>query len=645
VLGEGQQFAGYTVVRFLGAGGMGEVYLAQHPRLPRRRDALKLLGRDISADPAFRKRFLREADLASTLSHPHIVGVYDVGEDQGQLWIAMDYIDGEDAAQLLRRRYPAGMPAELAAAIITAVGSALDYAHSKGLLHRDVKPANILLSNAEDPSQRQILLTDFGIARALDDVSDLTPTNTTLGTVAYSAPEQLMGQELDGRADQYALAATAYHLLAGTPMFPASNAAVIIGHHLSADPPPLSGVRPELAAVDPVLRAALAKKAQDRFASCTAFARAFAEQLGSAAPAPAAPTAPAPITPTADSPRRARALPPPVGQPQRAAAKPAAAADARQAAVPPKAARSRRSQYVLAGGVAAAGIAGAALAFSFLTKDDGSADGVASTTAQPPTVSTQTPPPTTTAASTVTPTTTAAAPAAVKPSAIDSLMLTPAEVRTATRGEFIGLTGGDMIVKDSSYGQVDNSAKIDPPTCVGVIFGNDYLVYGDSGVEQIRTENLAPSNYAGDKSIEQTVAIFPDPQSAQASLDSQIRQWQSCYRHVRTNDGFDPPAAGTMQVGQRFGEGGITWTLGDVNTSWRGWSGGVVSTMPMVGYSNLEGYRAGCQVAWGAKANVVIRVRACEGVSSSPAVLTDLSYARGDYAQSLTTAIMDKIVG
>ncbi len=107
MLGEGQRFADYTVVRFVGAGGMGEVYLAQHPRLPRRRDALKLLGRDISADRSFRERFLREADLASTLSHQHIVGVHDCGEYQGQLWIAMEYIDGEDAGQLLARRFPA----------------------------------------------------------------------------------------------------------------------------------------------------------------------------------------------------------------------------------------------------------------------------------------------------------------------------------------------------------------------------------------------------------------------------------------------------------------------------------------------------------------------------------------------------------
>jgi serine/threonine-protein kinase len=131
-LGAGHQFAGYTVVRLVGAGGMGEVFLAQHPRLPGRRDALKLLGRDISSDAKFRERFLREANLASTLSHQHIVGVTGRGEYEGRLWIAIDYIDGEDAAELLRRRFPAGMPAGLVAAIVTAVGSALDYAHSEG---------------------------------------------------------------------------------------------------------------------------------------------------------------------------------------------------------------------------------------------------------------------------------------------------------------------------------------------------------------------------------------------------------------------------------------------------------------------------------------------------------------------------------
>src|SRR6476620_5033854 len=153
-LGVDQKFADYVIVRRLGAGGMGEVYLVQHPRLPRR-DALKLLVNDVSADPTFRERFLREADLASTLWHPHIVGVHDRGEYEGQLWISMDYVDGEDAGSLIAQKYPAGMPQELVTTIVTAVASALDYAHKKGLLHRDVKPANIVLTHLDDEGEQR----------------------------------------------------------------------------------------------------------------------------------------------------------------------------------------------------------------------------------------------------------------------------------------------------------------------------------------------------------------------------------------------------------------------------------------------------------------------------------------------------------
>jgi serine/threonine protein kinase len=135
------------------------------PRLPRQ-DALKVLSADVSADPEYRARFLREADLASTLYHPHIVGVHDRGEYEGQLWISMDYVDGVDGACLLADRYRAGMPVEEVVRIVTAVGAALDYAHKRGLLHRDVKPANIMLTHLDDDDDGQrILLADFGIAR------------------------------------------------------------------------------------------------------------------------------------------------------------------------------------------------------------------------------------------------------------------------------------------------------------------------------------------------------------------------------------------------------------------------------------------------------------------------------------------------
>ena len=204
-LGIGETFAGYRILRLLGSGGMGEVYLVQHPRLPRQ-DALKVLRSDVSSDTSFRERFIREADLAAGLRHPDIVGIHDRGEHDGQPWIAMDYIDGSDAAQLMQQRYPAGMPAELAIPIITAVASALDYAHKKGLLHRDVKPANIIVADF-DSDDRRVFLADFGIARSLDDSSGITTTNMTVGTVAYAAPEQRHGRGVTTAQQSIALGA------------------------------------------------------------------------------------------------------------------------------------------------------------------------------------------------------------------------------------------------------------------------------------------------------------------------------------------------------------------------------------------------------------------------------------------------------
>ncbi|MGV7735067.1 serine/threonine-protein kinase [Mycobacterium kansasii] len=293
-LTNGATFAGYTIIRPLGSGGMGEVYLAQHPRLPRR-DALKLLPREWSADEGYRARFKREADLASTLWHPHIVGVHDRGEVDGQLWISMDFVDGLDAARLLAERYPKGMPVDDVLRIVTAVASALDYAHKQGLLHRDVKPANMMLTHLDDEDEQRILLTDFGIARNIDDISGLTATNMTVGTVAYSAPEQLLGEELDGRTDQYALAATAYHLLTGSHVFPHSNPAVVISRHLNNPPPPLAEAQSELAWLDPAMSRGLAKRPEDRFTRCSDFARALQGDASSTVAADhSTPTAQAP---------------------------------------------------------------------------------------------------------------------------------------------------------------------------------------------------------------------------------------------------------------------------------------------------------------------------------------------------------------
>lgn len=279
-LSPGDGFAGYTIIRLLGAGGMGQVYLAQHPRLPRH-DALKVLRADLSDDGEFRERFIREADLAASLSHPNILTIHDRGEYDDQLWIATAYVDGTDAAQVMREQHPAGLPVDEVLAIVTAIASALDYAHDRGLLHRDVKPANILLSKPDKGEQRRIFLADFGIARPIADASGLTATNLTVGTVAYAAPEQLMGENLDGRADQYALAATAYHLLTGTALYDNPNPVAVISHHLSKPAPALSGRCPDLAPLDGALLRGLSKDRAGRFASCTAFAQALAHDSGS----------------------------------------------------------------------------------------------------------------------------------------------------------------------------------------------------------------------------------------------------------------------------------------------------------------------------------------------------------------------------
>ncbi|WP_458315897.1 serine/threonine-protein kinase [Mycolicibacterium brisbanense] len=283
----GDVFAGYSIQRLLGAGGMGEVYLAQHPRLPRL-DALKILSTDTTRDDEFRARFTREAELAATLWHPHIVGVHDRGEFEGHLWISMDYVEGTDARHMVEKQYPAGMPYEDVVEIVTAVAEALDFAHERRLLHRDVKPANILVTTPTASARRRVLLTDFGIAREADDVSGLTETNMAIGTVAYVAPEQLSSKALDGRADQYALAATAFHLLTGAPLFDDANRIVVAGKHLNTPPPRLSERRPDLAHLDAAMAKALAKNPDQRYARCIDFARALNGRLNEAtAPEPA----------------------------------------------------------------------------------------------------------------------------------------------------------------------------------------------------------------------------------------------------------------------------------------------------------------------------------------------------------------------
>ncbi|WP_225726836.1 MULTISPECIES: WD40 repeat domain-containing serine/threonine protein kinase [unclassified Nocardia] len=263
LLQPGVNFAGYTIARLLGTGGMGAVYLARHPRLERL-VALKILNDACATDPKARAAFEREANLAARLEHPNIVPIYDcAGADDPALWLSMRYIDGGDVNALLAA-HPGGLPTELVVRLLTDAADALDFAHRHGVVHRDVKPANLLIEHDSRGGER-VVLTDFGIARTLDD----TTTSGLKATVAYAAPERFRDGVTDHRADIYSLGCTLFQLLTGEKPFPRGDHAAVISAHLSDPPPRPSARRPELPpGLDPVLAIAMAKEPEERYQSC-----------------------------------------------------------------------------------------------------------------------------------------------------------------------------------------------------------------------------------------------------------------------------------------------------------------------------------------------------------------------------------------
>jgi serine/threonine protein kinase len=273
----GSRVAGYLLERQVGTGGTATVFRARDERLGRV-VALKLLAADLTNDEAFRRRFLREARAVAAVDHPHIIPVYEAGEADGVLFIAMRFVAGSDLRAVIGRE--GGLPPERAAAFFSPVASALDAAHASGLVHRDVKPANMLV-DAGPGRPEHVYLSDFGLARGIRSSSGLTRAGQFLGTPDYAAPEQISGATVDGRADQYALGCVAYTLLAGQVLFERDQAMATLYAHLFKPPPRVTKLRPDLpAAADEVLARALAKEPRARYDSCGAFSDALRQALG-----------------------------------------------------------------------------------------------------------------------------------------------------------------------------------------------------------------------------------------------------------------------------------------------------------------------------------------------------------------------------
>jgi Protein kinase domain len=273
--GAGSVLAGYRLEAQVGAGGMAVVFRARDQRL-NRLVALKILAPTVAADAAFRRRFIAESRAAAAVDDPHVIPVHEAGEAGGVLFIAMRFVTGGDLRRVLERE--GALPAGRAAEFISPVASALDAAHRAGLVHRDVKPANILVDASPDRPDH-VYLSDFGVSKGA--LSLVSVTGQFVGTPGYSAPEQIQGRAVDGRADQYALACVAYQLLTGSVPFERDQPMAVMLAHLSEPPPSLAERRPDLpAAADQVLAKAMAKVPEKRYGSCRGFADALREALG-----------------------------------------------------------------------------------------------------------------------------------------------------------------------------------------------------------------------------------------------------------------------------------------------------------------------------------------------------------------------------
>lgn len=553
MLTSGAVVCGYRIERVLGTGGMGTVYLAADPNLPRQ-TALKVLSAELSRDPDFRARFIREADTAASLEHPHIVSVYNRGQtEDGQLWIAMQFVDGIDADAALR---DGTMAPQRAVHIITQVARALDFAHARNVVHRDIKPGNFLLSGPIGPDER-VLLGDFGIARAFDDVG-LTATGSVMATVAYAAPEVLSDAPIDGRVDIYSLGCALFRLLTGHTPFPASNgaAAVMMGH-LFSPPPRVTDAVPSLpAALDRVIAIAMAKDPAARFGSAGELAAAAAGALRD--PARRAPLPPIPS---------GQVAPYPVGSPTPPWWEHSGQRTLAPGAGPPAVRRRRR--WGLIGAASAAVVLVAAATVTLLVWPDRKAAGPSGDPGAAASASAQGPPATN-----------------ITAAQLRAILLTADQIPG-------GANGGRLVLERDSATLSDDSATLDNAQCVGAWAPAQLSAYAASGYTGVAAQFLRALNEPESQdSVSQAVIAFPEGKAG-SSLVTQRGEWALCGGKTVT---VTPP-----------GSPGQAWEFAQPTIA----SGVVVLA------ATLRGGNASCQHGMQVRGNVIIDIRQCRAAGGA----------------------------
>jgi serine/threonine protein kinase len=584
MLSTGSVVAGYRIERVLGAGGMGTVYLAQNPDLPRR-DALKVLSGELSRSAEFRARFVREAEVASRLAHPNIVSVYSRGETgDGQLWIAMQFVEGTSADDALR----AGtMTPARAVNIIAEIGKGLDYAHRHNVVHRDIKPGNFLLYGTVGDDERA-LLGDFGIARALDDIG-LTATGSLIATMAYAAPEVLAGTPIDGRADLYSLGCTLFRLLTGKTPFPNANGPVaVMMAHLHQPPPRVTDRVPGLPpALDAVIATAMAKDPAQRFPTAGDFAAAAADALRGGAASATAPWTVVPSGEVSSYPRKAepwwqspagpRTMMSPAGQPTqlRPATPP-----------PPVGRRPRRRAWVIGALAAVVLLVGGTVGMLNMGGESGSSagDNTPTSTAAP---STTMPPPVPT----------------VPVSALPGLLPSVDQLNPL-------LGGVNLVVDVTSPLAVITRATVTETECIGTWMSGQKAAYDGSGYHGMQAQSI--SDHDDPLKLNQvtmSVAAFLTVEQAGQFVDAQSRQWAQCANRTLT---FTYPGTETLHM-----------DVGPLNTT----SDGIQTVTQRLDYTPPQQH---CDHALAVRDNVVIDVQAC---STTP----------GDHAVTIVRDVAAKI--